>query len=74
MTQKMIRILSVDDHSFLVEGLRARLEIERDIEFTGSLPNAEHLIATVREKPAGPRSRPRCTEAMPPAAISEYRT
>lgn len=50
MTQKTIRILSVDDHSFLVEGLRARLEIERDIEFTGSLPNAEHLIATVREK------------------------
>ena len=28
------------------------------------------LIATVREKPTGPESRPKCTVAMPPEAIS----
>jgi len=30
----------VDDHAFLVEGLKARLELERDITFVGRLPSA----------------------------------
>ena len=39
---------------------------------SGSLANCgwSRLIATVRAKPAGPMSRPRCTVAMPPEAIS----
>ena len=39
---------------------------------SGSLANCgwSRLIATVREKPTGPSRRPRCTVAMPPAAIS----
>ncbi len=29
-------------------------------------------MTTVRENPAGPMSRPKCTVAMPPAAIASY--
>lgn len=35
-----VRVLCVDDHAFLVEGLRARLAIEHDMEFVG------HLLST----------------------------
>ena len=44
-----VRILCVDDHSFLVEGLRARFDLERDLEYVGWLPTAEHLAKEVRE-------------------------
>ncbi|MHC4107529.1 MAG: response regulator [Planctomycetota bacterium] len=44
MNKRTIRVLCVDDHSFLVEGLAARFELERDLEQVGSLPNAEHLV------------------------------
>jgi two-component system response regulator NreC len=50
MTQRTIRVLCVDDHSFLVDGLAARFEIERDIEYVGSLSSADHLLAEAREK------------------------
>ncbi len=50
MNQRTIRILCVDDHSFLVDGLAARFEIERDLDFVGSLPTADRLLAEVREK------------------------
>jgi hypothetical protein len=30
------------------------------------------LMATVRENPASPTSRPRCTDAIPPDAIGLY--
>jgi len=48
LTKTPIRILCVDDHSFLTEGLRARFEPERDIEFVGSLLSADGLIQEVR--------------------------
>ncbi len=44
-----IRVLCVDDHSFLVEGLAARFELERDVELVGSLPSAERLLAVATE-------------------------
>ena len=43
-----IRVLSVDDHAFLVEGLRTRLDIEPDMELVGRLPTAENLVKEVR--------------------------
>ena len=49
MNQRKIRILCVDDHSFLVDGLAARFELERDLEYIGSLPSADRLIAKARE-------------------------
>lgn len=39
-----IRILCVDDHAFLIEGLQARFELERDLECVGSLSTAQHLV------------------------------
>jgi two-component system response regulator NreC len=46
MTQEQpIRVLCVDDHAFLVEGLRTRLKLEPDIEFVGWLSSAKELIA-----------------------------
>ncbi|MHC4413801.1 MAG: response regulator [Planctomycetota bacterium] len=44
MKQRLIRVLCVDDHSFLVEGLSARFELEPDVECVGSIPSAEHLV------------------------------
>ena len=48
MSDTPIRVLSVDDHAFLVEGLRTRLDIEDDIEFVGRLETAEGLVEEVR--------------------------
>lgn len=48
MNGKTIKVLCVDDHEFLVEGLRSRLEIEDDMEFVGRLTTAEGLIEQVR--------------------------
>lgn len=44
-----VRVLSVDDHAFLAEGLRARLAIEPDMEVVGHLHRADGLVAKVRE-------------------------
>jgi two-component system response regulator DesR len=44
-----IRVLCVDDHSFLVEGLSARFRMERDVTLVGSLPSAEQLLAVAVE-------------------------
>ncbi|MCA9297606.1 MAG: response regulator transcription factor [Phycisphaerales bacterium] len=43
------RVLCVDDHAFLVEGLKARLALEADLSFVGRLPSAEGLVRTVRD-------------------------
>ncbi len=43
------RVLSVDDHAFLAEGLRARLALEPDMAVVGHLPRADHLVDKVRE-------------------------
>ena len=53
MTRKPpVRVLCVDDHAFLVDGLRARLEIEPDMEFAGRLETADDLVNHVRHSRA----------------------
>ncbi len=47
MTDRTIRVLCVDDHQFLADGLRARFEQEPDIEFAGWSSSAEGLIQEV---------------------------
>lgn len=47
MADRKIRILCVDDHGTLVDGLRMRLEQTDDLEFVGRLPAADDLIPTV---------------------------
>ena len=48
----IIRVLCVDDHEFLVEGLRSRLGLEPDIEIVGWLDSADGLIAEARRTQA----------------------
>ncbi|MFO0982393.1 MAG: response regulator transcription factor [Planctomycetota bacterium] len=45
MSDERIRVLCVDDHAFLVEGLRTRLTLEPDLEFVGWLSSARELLA-----------------------------
>ena len=47
-----IRVLCVDDHAFLVAGLRARLDIEPGMEFVGHRETADDLVAHVRRTKA----------------------
>jgi NarL family two-component system response regulator LiaR len=42
------RVLCVDDHAVLVEGLRAKIGLDRELEFVGHLPTAEGLVAEAR--------------------------
>lgn len=44
-----IRVLCVDDHAFLAEGLRARVDAETDMQFVGHLERADELVSTARE-------------------------
>jgi two-component system response regulator NreC len=44
------RILCVDDHAFLAEGLKARFEMEPDLQILGWLSSAEELLRVVKEK------------------------
>ncbi|MBS0196496.1 MAG: response regulator transcription factor [Planctomycetes bacterium] len=47
-----IRVLCVDDHEVLVEGLKAQFAIDGKISVVGWLPSAEHLLEeTARLKP-----------------------
>lgn len=48
MTQPPIRVLCVDDHAFLGEGLKARLDVEPDMEFVGYLSTAGNLAGHAR--------------------------
>ncbi len=43
------RVLCVDDHAFLAEGLRSKISLEQDLEFVGWLPNANNLVKKVEE-------------------------
>lgn len=45
---RQIRVLCVDDHAFLAEGLKARFDMEEDIRFIGRLASAENLLAEAR--------------------------
>jgi DNA-binding NarL/FixJ family response regulator len=47
-TRKTIRILCVDDHAFLVEGLIARFALEQDFEIVGRLSTAANLADEVK--------------------------
>ena len=47
-----IRVLCVDDHEFLADGLRARMALAHDLEFVGWLPTAEGLRDKVEETDA----------------------
>ncbi len=45
---RAIRILCVDDHAFLIDGLCARFELERDMEVVGRLATADQLLTEVK--------------------------
>ena len=45
MNERAIRVLCVDDHPLLVEGIRARLEFEPNLELVGELTSADNLVA-----------------------------
>ena len=52
MKKATVRVLCVDDHAFLVEGLKARLDLEDSIEFIGRLETADRLIEEVEKTSA----------------------
>ncbi|MCC6678568.1 MAG: response regulator transcription factor [Phycisphaerales bacterium] len=49
MSARIIRVLCVDDHAFLAEGLKARLELEPDLQFAGRLSSADGLVQQVKQ-------------------------
>jgi len=52
MIVRKLRILCVDDHAFLVEGLKARFGLEQDLEVIARLSSAENLVPeAMRLKP-----------------------
>lgn len=48
MKKTPTRILSVDDHAFLIDGLQARIDVEDDMTLVGRLTSAEGLTAEVK--------------------------
>ena len=48
MNKRVLRVLCVDDHAFLAEGMKSRLSLEADMEFVGWLESAEGLPEAVR--------------------------
>jgi DNA-binding NarL/FixJ family response regulator len=48
VTGRRLRVLCVDDHAFLAEGLRSRLALEPDMELVGRLATAQGLIEEVQ--------------------------
>jgi NarL family two-component system response regulator LiaR len=52
MASEPVRVLCVDDHAMLGEGLRARLEVEKDMEFAGHRSNGEDIVGHVRRSKA----------------------
>ena len=49
MSDRPIRVLCVDDHPVLVEGIRARLKLEPTLEFVGELSSADNLVAEAKK-------------------------
>ena len=47
MNEQILRILCVDDHAIIGEGLQTKLALERDMEFAGWLGSADMLIDEV---------------------------
>jgi DNA-binding NarL/FixJ family response regulator len=48
--RKKIKVMCVDDHAFLAEGLRTRFSMESDLEFVAWLPQADRLVEEARAK------------------------
>jgi DNA-binding NarL/FixJ family response regulator len=49
VTTAVLRVLCVDDHAFLAEGLRTKISLQPDMEFAGWLPDATQLAHKARE-------------------------
>jgi DNA-binding NarL/FixJ family response regulator len=49
MHKESVRVLCVDDHPVLMEGIRARLELEPKLELVGELTSTDSLVAQARE-------------------------
>ena len=47
MKKATVRVLCVDDHAFLVEGMKTRFELEETLEFVGRLESADRLVEEV---------------------------
>ena len=52
MSDNKIRVLCVDDHAFLAEGLRSKISLEPDMEYVGWLPDATDLVKEAKEREA----------------------
>ncbi len=50
MNKRPLRVLCVDDHYFLAEGMKSRLSLESDMEIVGWLESAEGLAEEVRRR------------------------
>lgn len=48
-TRRRIRVLCVDDHAFVVDGLEARFSMEKDLECVQRLPDATRVAEVVAE-------------------------
>ena len=48
MSDRSLRVLCVDDHPVLLEGIRARLKLEPKLEFIGELASADNLVAEAK--------------------------
>ena len=52
LAQLVVRVLSVEDHSLLLDGMRVQLGLDPEIDFVGGLPDPTNLLAEVdRLKP-----------------------
>lgn len=49
MSERSLRILCVDDHVFLAEGVKARLDHEQDMEVVGWIDSADAILDTIRD-------------------------
>lgn len=50
--RSVIKVICVDDHAFLIEGIRARLALEQDLEIVATLGSADDLVSVAgREAP-----------------------
>jgi len=49
---KTIRVLCVDDHAFLAEGLRSKISLQADMEFVGWLPDASRVVQEAKDRQA----------------------
>jgi len=51
-TSAATRILCVDDHELLADGLAGRMSLERDLEWAGRLPTADSLVEEAQSRHA----------------------